>query len=81
MSATDDEMIHAVYQWASKEGIFAAPEGAASLVGYQKLIASGFLRPSDRVVLFNTGSGLKYVDLIRRYHSSAQADVDTVRGN
>jgi len=81
VSATDDEMIHAVYQWASKEGIFAAPEGAASLVGYQKLIASGFLRPSDRVVLFNTGSGLKYVDLIRRYHSSAQADVDTVRGN
>ena len=46
------------------EGVFAAPEGAACLVAYRKLLASGFLTPSDRVVLFNTGSGLKYLDVI-----------------
>src|SRR3954465_12618742 len=62
--ATDDEILAAVSAWASDEGIFAAPEGAASLVAYHKLIASGFLKPSDKTVLFNTGAGIKYVDVI-----------------
>lgn len=62
--ATDEEMLAAVRQWASEEGVFAAPEGAAALVAYQKLLVSGFFKPSDRVVLFNTGSGIKYVDVI-----------------
>ena len=62
--ATDDEILAAVRSWASEEGVFAAPEGAASLVAYEKLIANGFLKPSDRVVLFNTGAGIKYVDVI-----------------
>jgi threonine synthase len=64
VTATDEEIFTAVRNWASEEGIFAAPEGAASLVAYEKLIASKFLKPSDRVVLFNTGSGIKYVDVI-----------------
>lgn len=64
VSATDAEMLQAVSSMASKEGVFAAPEGAATLVAYNKLIASGFLKPSDRVVLFNTGSGLKYIDVV-----------------
>jgi len=67
ISVTDEEIVQAVCEWASTEGIFAAPEGAATLVGYRKLIASGFLKPSDRVVLFNTGSGLKYIDVIAEY--------------
>lgn len=64
VTATDAEMLQAVSSMASKEGVFAAPEGAATLVAYDKLIATGFLKPSDRVVLFNTGSGLKYIDVI-----------------
>ena len=67
VSATDDEIMNAVSEWASEEGIFAAPEGAASLVAYRKLIASGFLKTTDRVVLFNTGSGLKYIDVVSEY--------------
>jgi threonine synthase len=59
-------MIEAVRAWASDEGIFAAPEGAACLVAYDKLRESGFLRTSDKVVLFNTGSGLKYIDVIAK---------------
>ena len=47
------------------EGIFAAPEGAASLAAYQKLLASGFFTADDTVVLFNTGSGLKYLDVLK----------------
>ena len=53
-------MLEAGVQLASDEGIYAAPEGAACVVAAQKLIASGFLKPSDRIVLYNTGSGLKY---------------------
>ena len=64
VAATDEEMLAATRQWASKEGVFAAPEGAASLVAYQKLRASGFFSPDDTVVLFNTGTAYKYLDVI-----------------
>src|SRR5438309_8456227 len=53
VSATDAEILQATRDLAKTEGIFAAPEGAASLVAYRKLIASGFFAPEDTVVLFN----------------------------
>ncbi|HLV86128.1 MAG TPA: threonine synthase [Candidatus Sulfotelmatobacter sp.] len=62
--ATDEEILEATRHWAKIEGIFAAPEGAACLVAYRKLRASGFFQPEDTVVLFNTGSGLKYLDVL-----------------
>ncbi len=68
--ATNDEMLQAVSEWASTAGIFAAPEGAASLVAYQKLLASEYFKPGNRVVLFNTGSGLKYIDVMANYKST-----------
>ena len=64
VAATDAEILAATRHWAKVEGIFAAPEGAASLVAYQKLLASDFFTPDDTVVLFNTGSGLKYLDVL-----------------
>ncbi|MGA9155974.1 MAG: threonine synthase [Candidatus Sulfotelmatobacter sp.] len=64
VAATDAEILEATRHWAKVEGIFAAPEGAASLVAYQKLLASEFFSPEDTVVLFNTGSGLKYLDVL-----------------
>jgi threonine synthase len=64
VAATDEEILAATGYWASIEGVFAAPEGAASLVAYQKLRASGFFRAEDTVVLFNTGSAYKYLDVI-----------------
>lgn len=64
VAATDDEIFAAMRHWASIEGVFAAPEGAASLVAYQKLRANGFFRAEDKVVLFNTGSAYKYLDLM-----------------
>jgi threonine synthase len=64
IAATDAEILEATRHWAKVEGIFAAPEGAASLVAYQKLLANEFFSPSDTVVLFNTGSGLKYLDVL-----------------
>jgi len=53
-----------IKDWAQKEGLFLSPEGAAVTAAYSKLIAAGTLTPKDRVLLFNTGSGLKYTDVI-----------------
>jgi threonine synthase len=64
IAATDTEILEAARHWAKIEGIFAAPEGAACLVAYQKLLAGEFFTPDDTVVLFNTGSGLKYLDVL-----------------
>ena len=64
LAVTDTEILAAARHWAKREGIFAAPEGAASLAAYQKLLARNFFTPDDSVVLFNTGTGLKYLDVL-----------------
>jgi len=64
LAVTDAEILEATRHWAKAEGIFAAPEGASSLAAYRKLLASCFFSPEDTVVLFNTGSGLKYLDVL-----------------
>ena len=64
VTVTDDEMLAAMRTMAELEGIWPAPEGAATLVGYAKLRASGFLGPETETVLMNTGSGLKYQELV-----------------
>src|SRR5450755_3347007 len=71
VSATDSEIMNAAGEWARTEGIFAAPEGAAALVAYQKLRANKFFSPNDKVVLFNTGSGLKYLEVIDEHNNRA----------
>jgi threonine synthase len=60
IAVSDDEMLDAGIQLASDEGIYAAPEGAACVAAARKLLECSFLKPTDRVVLYNTGSGLKY---------------------
>lgn len=60
----DAEILASLRDWAKNEGLFLSPEGAAATAAYDRLLASGFLAPRDRVVLFNTGSGLKYTDVI-----------------
>ena len=64
LAVADDDMIDAMYELATAEGIFACPEGAATLVGYKRLLDGGFLSRDETVVLFNTGSGYKYLQLI-----------------
>ena len=66
VSATDEEILEGVREISSTEGILPAPEGAACLPAYRNLLASGFLTPEESVVLFNTGSGLKYLDVLKR---------------
>jgi threonine synthase len=64
VAVTDGEIMDSLRHWAKVEGIFAAPEGAAALAAYRQLREKGFFMPEDNVVLFNTGSGLKYLDVI-----------------
>jgi len=60
LAVSDRELLDAGVQLASMEGIYAAPEGAACVAALRKLLASGFLQRTDRIVIYNTGSGLKY---------------------
>ena len=61
VAVTDEEILASQKELATAEGIFAAPEGAATLAAYRHLLAQDWIQSRDRVVLFNTGSGLKYV--------------------
>jgi threonine synthase len=62
VSVTDDELLAATKEIGATEGVFCAPEGAACLPALEKLVASGQVKGTDRVVLFNTGSGVKYME-------------------
>jgi threonine synthase len=62
VAVTDEELIEAVREIGSTEGIFCAPEGAACLPALRQLIDMGEVSSTDSVVLFNTGSGVKYME-------------------
>ena len=79
VAVTDDEIMDALRHWARVEGIFAAPEGATALAAYRKLRDKGFFAPEDTVVLFNTGSGLKYLDVIDSQKQASRAAVPASR--
>ena len=64
VTASDSDMVSAMREIGATEGISAAPEGGATLVALRALLADGTISPSDRVVLFNTGGALKYLDLL-----------------
>jgi threonine synthase len=62
ISIADEEMMRAVREVGSKEGLFVAPEGAACFVALKKLRALKKIDSGERVVIFNTGSGIKYLE-------------------
>jgi threonine synthase len=59
----DQQILASLLDWARHEGLFLSPEGAAATAAYDHLLASGWLSPQDKVVIFNTGAGLKYADV------------------
>jgi len=77
LTVTDDEMLEAGRELASLEGIFAAPEGAATVSAARKLAASRWIRPHETVVLFNTGTGYKYSEAWQRALQSVPAGAAT----
>jgi threonine synthase len=62
VAVTDSELLSAVKEIGSCEGLFVAPEGAACLPALRKLLDNGLVDRDDQVVLFNTGAGIKYVE-------------------
>ena len=61
VAVSEDEIAASEAELAGAEGIFACPEGAATLAGLEKMVEAGDVEPDERVVLFNTGHGLKYL--------------------
>jgi threonine synthase len=81
IAVSDEEMLDAGIQLASDEGIYAAPEGAACVAAARRLIETGFLKPADRIVLYNTGSGLKYPEAYStRFPRAAAGEQDKLGG-
>jgi threonine synthase len=62
IAISDQEMMDACERLAHYEGVFAAPEGGAVVSAAEKLLAAGFLSKDEKIVLFNTGAGSKYVE-------------------
>jgi threonine synthase len=61
LTVSDDEILVAQKKLAAHEGVFAAPEGAATLAALEKLVDRKWIDMEEKVVLFNTGTGLKYL--------------------
>ena len=55
-------MRRGVLELASREGLYGAPEGGAAWIAVEKLVAAGKLDRSERIVVFDTGTGYKYVE-------------------
>ncbi len=62
LSISDEEMIDAGLLMSRCEGIFPAPEGGACVAATKRLLESGFLKAEEEIVIYNTGSGLKYLE-------------------
>ncbi len=64
LAVTDEELLAGMRELASTEGVFTAPEAAATVAALPKLRDRGFLRSGERVLLLLTGAGMKYTDLV-----------------
>jgi threonine synthase len=62
VAVTDEELLAATAEIGAAEGVFCAPEGAACLPALRKLIEQGDVTLDERIVLFNTGAGVKYLE-------------------
>jgi threonine synthase len=78
VDVSDETILSSLLDWSRHEGLLLSPEGAAATAAYDQLIETGFLKPSDRVVLFNTGAGLKYVDMIAEAMGVARPDTSNL---
>ena len=66
VSISDDDMLAEIRRVGKAEGIFFCPEGAACVAALRRLVENRWIKSDDEVVIFNTASGLKYLDVIRR---------------
>jgi threonine synthase len=65
LSVSDDEMLAEIPRIGRAEGIFFCPEGAACVAALRRLANQRWIKPTDEVVIFNTATGLKYLDVLQ----------------
>jgi len=65
LSVSDEELMQSTKELAKEEGIFSSPEGGASLACLKKMIKLDMVKPTDKIVVFITGSGYKYLDVLK----------------
>lgn len=65
VAVSDEELLRAQQALAASEGLFVCPEGAATFVAARKLRETGWIGQGERVVLLNTGTGLKYPETVQ----------------
>jgi len=81
VAISDQDMLDAGIELAADEGIFAAPEGGACVAALKKLLANGFLKPEERMVIYNTGAGLKYLEAYAtRFSRTTASEQDKLGG-
>jgi threonine synthase len=81
IAVSDEDLLDASLQLGADEGIFAAPEGGACVAALRKLLAQGFLNPQERIVLYNTGAGLKYLETFStRFPRATTSEQDKLGG-
>ena len=81
IAVSDAELLDAGIELAETEGLFVAPEGAACVAALRKLLATGFLKPDERILIYNTGSGLKYLEAYStRFPRAAGGEQDKLGG-
>jgi len=66
-SVTDEEILECLKEISETEGILPCPEGAATLAALKKLKKENKINPEEKIILFNTGTGLKYVESLKKY--------------
>jgi threonine synthase len=80
VAVSDAEIVQAMRDVAAHEGVFASPEGAATLAAYRRLLENGFLKPTDKTVLFSCGSAFKNAELFsQRLEVLDPRDADVAR--
>jgi threonine synthase len=81
IAVSDVELLDASLELASATGIFPAPEGGACIAALRKLLANGFLKPDQRIVIYNTGTGLKYLEAFStRFPRTSRSEHDKLGG-
>jgi threonine synthase len=64
LSVSDREMVAEIAKVGRLEGLFFCPEGGAGVAALRRLVQHGWIKPTETVLIFNTASGLKYLDVL-----------------
>ena len=81
IAVSDEETARRRHRTGATKGIFAAPEGGACVAALREAAGDGFLKPEERIVIYNTGAGLKYLEAYSpRFPRTTASEQDKLGG-